>query len=626
MPKEQSQEYLNNLRHSLAHLLASATLEMFPKAQLGVGPVIENGFFYDFLLPRTLTPQDLIKIEKRMRTLINEKLSFDRQEVTSAEAKKFFADRNQPFKVSLIKDIEKYGTTNAGEILNQESTPPVSSPRRPVREEISPNLGGDRGGTVSLYKTGKFTDLCRGGHVSNTKEIKADAFKLDRVSGAYWRGDQKNPQMQRIYGLAFETKQKLEDFLKMRVEMEKRDHRVLGEKLEIFTFAEDVGLGLPLWLPAGTIIRDELEAWAKETEKKWGYQRVATPHITKEDLYKISGHLPYYADDMYSPIDIEGAKYYLKPMNCPHHHMIYKSKIRSYRDLPLRLAEYGQLYRFELSGTLHGLMRVRGFCQNDAHIYLPEGQVVDEFVSVMEMHKYYYDKLGIKNFKIKLGLPDPKNIKKKYHGDEAMWKRAEKLTRQGLEKASVKYEDDIGAAAHYGPKGDVIIESVIGKEYAIGTVQVDLYMPGRFDLAFINQRGEQERPAVIHRAPLGSHERMIGFLIEHFAGAFPVWLSPVQTAVLPISDKQVKYAQKVADALNDANLRVEFYNRPESIGKKIREAELQKIPYMLIVGDKEQKAKTVSVRARNHKDLGAMKLDKFLKKIQKEINTKALKP
>src|SRR3989338_846381 len=568
-----NKEYLDNLRHSCAHLLAAAIMKLWPNTKRAIGPSIENGFYFDFDFgTEKISESDFPKIEKTMKQIVKTWDGFKRHELSAEEAKKEYP--NNPYKHELIDEFS------------------------------------GKGEKLSFYKSGNYWDLCRGGHMDNPKK-ELQHFKLLSVAGAYWRGSEKNPMLTRIYATCWPSQKELDDYLKMREEAEKRDHRILGEKLGIFTFAEEVGMGLPLWLPKGTIIREELEAWAKETEKQWGYQRVATPHITKEELYKISGHLPYYAEDMYSPIDIEGAKYYLKPMNCPHHHMIYKSKIHSYRELPLRLTEYGQLYRFEQSGALHGLMRVRGFCQNDAHIYLAEKDVPGEFARVMEMHKYYYDRLGIKNFKIKLGLRDPKNLRKKYPGDDAMWKRAEKLTREGLEKSKVKFEEDIGGAAHYGPKGDVIIESVIGKEYAIGTVQVDLYMPSRFGLYFVNERGEHEQSAIIHRAPLGSHERMVGFLIEHFAGAFPVWLSPVQVAVLPISDKQVKYAQKVVDELVKNNIRVDFYNRPESIGKKIREAEIQKIPYMLIIGEKEQRAKSIAVRARNNKNLGVMKLDRF---------------
>ncbi|MFH0712501.1 MAG: threonine--tRNA ligase [Candidatus Jorgensenbacteria bacterium] len=578
MPKEN----LENVRHSLAHLLAAAVLKKFPGAKLGIGPVIENGFYYDFDLPRSITPDDLKEFEKTMRDLIRKKLLFKGKKVTAAEAKKIFA--KQPFKLDLIKEFvkEKKGLT--------------------------------------VYETGDiFLDLCRGGHVKNTGEINPEGFTLDRIAGAYWRGDEKNPQLQRIYGIAFGAKKELVGYLALQEEAKKRDHRKLGQELEIFTFSDEVGAGLPLWLPKGTIVRDELEAWAKQTEKSAGYQRVATPHITKEELYKISGHVPYYTDDMYAPMEIEGEKYYLKPMNCPHHHMIYKSRARSYKELPLRLTEYGQLYRYERSGTLHGLFRVRGFCQNDAHIYVAEKDVIDEFVRVMEMHRYYYKKLGIDNFKVKLGLRDPKNLRKKYHGDDKMWDKAEKLTRLGLEKSGVEYTEDLGGAAHYGPKGDVIIESVIGKEYAIGTVQVDLFMPTRFDLSFINEKGEKEKPVIIHRAPLGSHERMIGFLLEHFAGNFPTWLSPVQVAILAVSVKQKKYAENVSKLLESHNIRVELTSSDETLGKRIRGAELQKIPYILVVGDKEVESKTVNVRKRHKKETDTVSVEAFLEKILEEI-------
>ncbi|MBI4363628.1 MAG: threonine--tRNA ligase [Candidatus Doudnabacteria bacterium] len=578
-------EYLEHLRHSCAHLLAAAVMKLWPDTKRAIGPAIEDGFYFDFEFSKSISEKDFPKIEKTMREILKGWDGFERHELNAKEAKKEYP--NNPFKHEMIDEFSEKGKKK-----------------------------------VSFYKSGDYWDLCRGGHIKNPKQ-ELQHFKLLSIAGAYWRGSEKNPMLTRIYGTCWPTKGELEKYLWQLEEAKKRDHRILGEKLEIFTFAEEIGAGLPLWLPHGTIIREELEKWAKETETKWGYQRVVTPHITKEQLYKISGHLPYYADDMYSPIDIEGEKYYLKPMNCPHHHMIYKNRIHSYRELPLRLTEYGQLYRFELSGALHGLMRVRGFCQNDAHIYVAEKDVVDEFVRVMDLHKYYYDKLGIKNFKVKLGLRDPKNLRKKYHGNDAMWKKAEKLTRAGLEKSGVEYEEDSGGAAHYGPKGDIIIQSVIGKEYAIGTVQVDLFMPERFDLKFTNEKGQQEKPAIIHRAPLGSHERMVGFLLEHFAGAFPVWLSPVQAVVLPISEKQNKYAKITFTFLKENDIRVELDDRNESIGKKIREAEMQKIPYMLIVGEKEVRAKSVAVRARNQKDLGTMKLEKFLEKIKHEIQARS---
>jgi len=588
---------LENIRHSLAHLLAAAVLKKFPDAKLGIGPTIENGFYYDFLLPRSLSPEDLKEFEKTMRQTIKERWVFSGKKVTADEAKNLF--QNQPFKLDLIKEFIE----EKKQLTVYSTCPPKTYNLKPIT---------------------CFIDLCRGGHVKNTGEINSDAFKLTEIAAAYWHGDENKPQLQRIYGVAFKNKKELEAYLEMEEEAKKRDHRKLGQDLELFTFAEEVGPGLPLWLPKGTIVRDELEAWAKEVETAAGYQRVVTPHITKEDLYKISGHIPYYTDDMYSPMNIENEKYYLKPMNCPHHHMIYKSRTRSYRELPLRLTEYGQLYRYERSGTLHGLFRVRGFCQNDAHIYVAEKDVVDEFARVMDMHRYYYKKLGIKNFKVKLGIRDPKNLRKKYHGDDKMWAKAEKLTRAGLKKARVKYSEDVGGAAHYGPKGDVIIESVIGKEYAIGTIQIDLFMPTRFNLSFINERGEKERPVIIHRAPLGSHERMVGFLLEHFAGDFPTWLSPVQVRIAPVSVKSAAYARKLLELFKEKGLRADLASESETLGKNIRQAEMEKIPYVVVVGEKEMQDKNLSVRLRHKKENVKMTIEDFLKKITEEIKERRM--
>jgi len=571
------------MRHSCAHILAAAVLQLYPGTKLGIGPTIENGFYYDFDFKKPLSEEELGKITIVMNKLAKEKIPFIREETSIPEAKKLFA--KEPYKLELISDLAKEGVKK-----------------------------------VSIYKTGNFVDLCAGPHAKDTSEI--GPFKLLSIAGAYWRGSEKNKMLTRIYGTCFNTQKELSQYLTNLEEAKKRDHRQLGKDLALFTFSDEVGQGLPLWLPNGTILREELEKWAKETEKKWGYQRVVTPHITREKLYKISGHLPYFAEEMYSPIKIEGENYYLKPMNCPHHHMIFKAKTRSYRDLPLRLAEYGQVYRFERSGTLHGLFRTRGFCQNDAHLYVQEEKVVDEFVEVLKMHQYYYQKLGIKGFKIKLGLRDPKDLKKKYHGDEAMWQKAETMTREGLKRAKVPFTEDIGGAVHYGPKGDVIIESVIGKEYAIGTIQIDLYMPKQFDLTYIDKNGKEKQVVVIHRAPLGSHERFIGFLIEHFVGAFPVWLAPVQVVVIPITDRQNQYGEKITRQLKEQDIRTEFDDRNETTSAKIRDAELQKIPYMLIVGEREEKVKKVAVRSRGQKDLGQISLDKFLDKIKTEIENR----
>lgn len=586
-----SKNNLETMRHSCSHVLAATILRLYPDTKLGIGPAIENGFYYDFEFPalpagrpQPINETDLEKITKEMKKIINAKPSFEREETSIAEARKIF--HNQPYKLELISDLKK-----------------------------------EKKKKVSIYKTGDFVDLCAGPHVANTSEI--GSFKLLSLAGAYWRGNEANPMLTRIYGTCFPTQKELDEHLWQLKEATKRDHRKIGKELELFTFSDEVGPGLPLWLPKGTIIREELERWAKETEEKWGYQRVSTPHLTRDKLYEISGHLPYYAKEMYSPIDIEGEKYYLKPMNCPHHHMIYKAKTRSYRDLPIRLAEYGQVYRFERSGVLHGLFRVRGFCQNDAHIYVQEEKAVEEFINVLKLHQYYYEKLNIKSFKVKLGLPDPKDRKKKYHGDDKMWKKAETMTRQALKQAKIPYTEDIGGAAHYGPKGDIVVESAIGKEYAIGTVQIDLYMPQRFNLNYVDKDGKEKLVVLIHRAPLGSHERFIGFLIEHYAGAFPMWLAPVQVIIIPITDQQNQYGQKIIEKLKEKGIRVELDNRHETTSAKIRDAELQKVPYMLIIGEREARANNVSVRARGERDLGPMMLEEFLIKIKSEIESKS---
>ncbi len=574
------------IRHSLAHLLATAVLKKFPKAKLGIGPVIENGFYYDFLLPRSLTPEDLKEFEKSMREMIRTNLPFSGKKVTPAEAKKMFT--GQQFKLELIKDLTK------------EKKP------------------------ITIYSTGEiFTDLCGGGHVKNTSEINPDGFKLDRIAGAYWRGDEKNPQLQRIYGLAFETKKELEEYLKMRVEAERRDHRVIGEKLKLFTFAPEVGPGLPLWLPNGTVIRDELEKYAKQIEKEWGYKHVATPHIAKEDLFKLSGHIPYYQDSMYPPMKLDDGNYYLKPMNCSHTHMIYKSEQHSYRDLPLRLAEFGTVYRYELSGTLAGLLRVRGFTQNDAHIYCREDQVEEEFLKVMKLHEFWYkDIFGIKDFYMRLSLPA--KDKKKYVSNPKGWEKAVKMIRAIMKKSGLPYEEVEGEAAFYGPKVDFQIKSVIGREETASTNQLDFLATERFGLTYKDKDGKDKPVYVIHRAPLGSHERFIAFLIEQFAGDFPLWLSPVQAVILPVSEKFSDYGNKVFDELNKAGIRVEISDANETLGKRIREAEIQKIPYVLVVGEKEETAKTVNVRKRGSKDNMEIKTSELISKIEEEIDKKII--
>ncbi|MDO8537198.1 MAG: threonine--tRNA ligase [bacterium] len=595
--------HIDEVRHSLAHLLAAAVLKKFPDAKLGIGPTIENGFYYDFLLPGTLAPEDLKEFEKTMRKFIGAKLPFTGKKVTAAQAKKVFA--KQQFKLDLIKEF---------------TTTPT------LRRAIG-GRGPDRSvgrNPLTIYSTGDvFMDLCRGGHVKNTSEIDADAFKLDRLAGAYWRGNEKNPQLQRVYGLAFNNKEELDKYLWQREEAKKRDHRVLGERLKLFTFAKEVGPGLPLWLPNGTIIRDEIEKYAKEVEKKWGYERVTTPHIAKEDLYRMSGHIPYYADSMYPPMKLDDGNYYLKAMNCPHTHMIYKSQPHSYKELPIRYAEYGQVYRYELSGTLAGLLRVRGFAQNDAHIYCREDQVEKEFLDVMKLHEFWYKKVfGITDFYMRLSLPA--EDKTKFADMPAGWKKAVEMIRKIMEKSGLPYEEADGEAAFYGPKVDFQIKSIIGREETASTNQLDFLATARFDLTYVDADGKNKPLYVIHRAPLGSHERFIAFLIEHFAGAFPLWISPTQVEIIPVGEKFEKYGLEIKDKLLEAGIRVSMKAADETLGKRIREAEMMKIPYVLVVGEKEEKVGTVNVRHYKDGQTGEFSIAEFTQKLTKEIKDKTI--
>lgn len=587
---ENKQEYLNNLRHSCAHLLAAAVLELFPDTKPAIGPAIENGFYYDFDFATPISEKDLPMIEKKMHEIVKSWDGFIRREITPQEAKKEFI--HNPYKQELIDEFSQ-------------------------KEK-----------QLTIYQSGNFNDLCAGGHAQNPKK-DLKHFKLLSIAGAYWRGDEKNKMLTRIYGTCFPTKEALDKYLWQIEEAKKRDHRKIGETLELFTINDKVGQGLILWLPKGNSIKEELENWAKETEKKWGYERVTTPHIGKADLYYTSGHLPYYKKDMYPPMQFENEEYFLKPMNCPHHHMIYACKQRSYKELPLRLAEYGTCYRYENSGELFGLMRVRGFTQNDSHIYCSPDQAVNEFVGVMKLHEYYYKTLGINEYHLELALRDEKH-KTKYHGDDAMWDQAEKLMREAVAQTNIKMVEQKGNAAFYGPKIDFIIHSSIGREFAASTNQIDLYMGKRFDLSYTDTHGNNQTPVIIHRAPLGSHERFIGFLIEHYAGAFPLWLSPVQVAVLPVSDKFYEYAQKVRTHLTTHNIRTRLNRENKTLGAKIREETLQKVPYMIIIGEKEyEKTKAekaehiyISVRTREGKDEGTMTLYQLIKRLKTHIENR----
>lgn len=576
---------LDLLRHSCAHLLAKAVLELYPGAHNAIGPSIQHGFYQDFDMGKhKISEADLPKIEARMRKILPTWKKFSYEEVTLDEAKKLF--KHNPYKVEMAVQFASEG------------------------KKLTTNNPGD------------FLDLCKMTHVAApSKEMRH--FKLLSVAGAYWHGDAKNKMLTRIYGTAFPGQKELDEYLAKLELAKKNDHRKLGQQLEIFTISEAVGQGLILWLPKGQMIKEQLENWARQTEKDRGYQHVTTPNIGKTRLYQTSGHLPYYKDDMYPVMKGEkGEEYILKPMNCPHHHQIFLAKKRSYKELPLRIAEFGTCYRFEASGELFGLMRVRGFTQNDAHIYCSQKQAVDEFVSVMKLHEYYYKQLGITKYHLELALRDPKN-KTKYMGSDAMWAQAEDLMRQAVKQVKIPMVTQIGNAAFYGPKIDFIIESTTGREFAISTNQIDLFMGTQFGLKYTDSGGKDKTPVIIHRAPLGSHERFIGFLIEHYGGAFPVWLAPVQVKILPISDQQNQAAQKIIDRLK--GFRAELDDRSESLGAKIRDGETQKVPYLIILGDKEVKTNKISVRQRGGANLGQMTIKAFTDKIRREIKEKVIR-
>lgn len=576
---------LEEKRHTLAHLLASAVLERYPEAKATIGPATDTGFYYDFDFSGGAVPgeAELQALEGAMREMLPSWEDMKGMEVSEADARTRFAG-NQ-YKLELIDGI-------------------VAS-----------------GEPITLYTADGFTDLCRGGHCEHpAHDLKPDSFMLERIAGAYWRGDEKNPMLTRIYGLAFDTKEALEAYRVQQDEAKKRDHRKLGEELDLFTFDESIGKGLPIWLPKGNSIKESLEDWAKETEQQWGYQRITTPIITKENLFITSGHLPLYKDSMYAPLQIEEENYYIKPMNCPFHHRAFAARPKSYRDLPVRYAEYGWCHRYEDSGSLFGLMRVRGMQMNDAHIYVQKEHAVEEFVKVIQLHEYYYKTLGIKNYEMELALRDPNNMGK-YHGDEADWKDAEDMTIEAMEKSGVPYKVVHEGAAFYGPKMDFQIYSSIGRSFTASTNQLDLYMGKRFGLEYVDQDGERKVPAVIHRAPLGTHERFIGFLIEHYGGAFPTWLSPIQVRVLPVSEKHAEYAHTVLQNLTEARVRAEV-DAQESLGKRIRSAKMEKIPYVLVVGDAEVAAGTLSVESRDYGKEEPVSTEAFVSRVSTEIKNR----
>jgi len=583
---------LYRIRHSLAHIMAEAVLEMFPEAKYTIGPPVDNGFYYDFDLPRTVTPEDLEQIEKRMRQIIAGRYPFVRKVVTADEARQIFKD--QPYKLELIHDLELGETDEHG---------------NPITEKPE----------ISIYTSDTFVDLCRGPHVENTSKINPSAFKLTTVAGAYWRGDEHNPQLQRIYGIAFKTKDELNQYQQMMEEAKRRDHRKLGRELEIFFFDDEIGPGLPLWQPRGGVLIEELEKLAKEMEDKAGYFRVRTPHLTKEDLFIRSGHLPYYAESMYPPMELEGVKYYVKPMNCPFHHKIFGSKQRSYRDMPVRLGEYGTCYRYEKSGELFGLMRVRSMQMNDAHIYCSEEQFEEEFMAVVAMYQSYFDLFGIDKYVMRFSTHHRKGLGKKYVDNERLWLKTEEMVRRAMVNHQVPFVEVTDEAAFYGPKIDVQIWSAIGREFSLATNQVDFAVPARFNLSFVNSKGEDEVPLCIHRAPLSTHERMVGFLLEHYAGNFPVWLSPDQVTIVPITDQHNEYAAALANQMRASGIRATADLSSDRMNAKIRNAQLLKIPYMAVVGDAEVAAGTIALRRRDGSRQNDLPVTEFIEQVKIKI-------
>lgn len=597
-------DQLYKIRHSAAHVMAQAVLELYPEAKIAIGPPIDTGFYYDFDLGkeengrlRTFSPEALEAIEKRMRQIISGKHKFTYRQVTADEARELF--QGQPFKLELIAGLEKGGVDEYG---NEIAEKPA----------------------ISTYKQDTFEDLCRGPHVEHTGQIPPDAFKLMSVAGAYWRGDEHNPMLQRIYGTAWRNKKELNEHLQMLEEAKKRDHRKLGRELDIFIFDEEIGPGLPLWLPNGTILVEQLEQLAWDLEHAAGYQQVRTPHLTKEDLFLRSGHLPYYADRMYPPMVLDGdTKYYVKPMNCPFHHKIFASRPRSYRDLPVRLAEYGTCYRYENSGELFGLMRVRSMQMNDAHIYCTEDQFEQEFMGVIGLYLKYFELFGIDKYVMRLSMHHPKGLGKKYVDNPRLWLKTEDMVRNAMRNGNVPFVEVADEAAFYGPKIDVEIFSAIGREFSLATNQVDFAVPPRFDLKYVNSEGKEETPLCIHRAPLGTHERTIGFLIEHFAGNFPVWLAPQQVSVIPITTDHNGYADRVATQLQAAGVRAQADLGADRMNAKIRAAQLMKIPYMLVVGDQEMQNETVALRKRDGSRQNDLPVAEFLATIRERIQTRS---
>jgi threonyl-tRNA synthetase len=570
-------ENIEKIRHSLAHILAQAVLDLYPKTKLGIGPAVENGFYYDLELPKEFSPEQLRLIEEKMHEIISQDQEFEKEEISKIKAKKLFA--KQPYKLELIKELP--------------------------------------GKTVTIYTNGKFIDLCKGPHVKSTKEIDHNTFKLAKIAGAYWKGNEKNKMLTRIYGLAFSTEKELVDYLKMMEEAEKRDHRKLGERLKLFTISELIGAGLPLMQPKGMIIRKEIEDYLWDLHKNKGYSRVWTPHIAKKDLYETSGHAAKFGNELFR---VKGGDedFFIKPMNCPHHMQIFADNQFSYRDMPVRYFEPATVYRYEKTGELSGLTRVRSVTQDDGHLFCRESQISQEVSTIVGIIKEFYTTMNMmEGYWVRLSVRG--KDKKMYIGKDESWKKAEEALEKSAKENNLNYKRVEGEAAFYGPKLDFMFKDAIGREWQLATIQCDFNLPERFDLLFVNEKGERERPVVIHRAISGSLERFMGVMIEHFAGAFPVWLSPVQVSIIPISEKHLDYAKKVFENLRENNIRAELKEENETLGKKIREAEMQKIPYLLIIGDKEIEAKTVSVRERSKGDSGSLSLEKFIEKVKDGI-------
>ncbi len=566
----------HRLRHSASHVMAEAVLDLFPNAKLAIGPATDDGFYYDFQVEETFSPEDLERIEAKMRESIAADYPFEQRELDRDEARRFFA--NEPFKLELVDDIPE-------------------------------------GESLTTYRHNSFEDLCAGPHVESTGRIKA--FKLLSVAGAYWRGDERRPMLQRIYGTAFESQEALDDYLKLLEEAERRDHRRLGRQLDLFSVHEEVGPGLVVWHPKGALLRNVIEDYWRDLHARYGYEQVCSPHIGRANLWETSGHLGFYNESMYSPMDVEGQEYYIKPMNCPFHIMVYQSALRSYRDLPMRLAEMGTVYRYERSGVLHGLMRVRGFTQDDAHIFCRPDQVEDEVSSCLDLTFELLDDFGFREYEIYLSTQPEKHV-----GSDEMWDKATSSLRHALDSRELDYDVDEGGGAFYGPKIDVKIRDALGRAWQCTTIQFDFNLPERFDLTFQGADGQAHRPYMVHRAILGALERFIGILIEHYGGAFPLWLAPVQAVVIPIADRHLEYAEKVAGELKASGLRAEVDGRSERMNLKIRNAQLQKVPYMLVVGDREASAGTVAVRMLNGDDLGPVPLGDLAKRLEDEVVSK----